>query len=151
MAGAVAALALGLGCEPGDGSSLDEHGRPFARPYLPGIGSRYGSLSFPSTYQGVSEVFFTRFCTVCHSGASPARDLDLSPGAAYQQLVRVPSSQRPAISRVEPGQPERSYLVIKLVGGREMTGRRMPRNQPARPDHEIERVRVWIAEGAPRN
>jgi hypothetical protein len=144
-------LALAVaGCGAGDGSSLDEQGRSPAHPYAPGLASKYGSLAFEPSYRGVSEVFFARLCTACHAGASAARGLDLSPAAAYDELVRVPSEERSALARVEPGAPERSYLVIKLAGGREMSGRRMPRNQPARPDDEIERVRTWIAEGAQR-
>src|SRR5207237_234526 len=53
----------------------------------------------------------------CH-GAKPAFtvDLDLRPGAAYEQLVNKSSEERFGWKRVAPGDPDRSYVVAKLTG-----------------------------------
>lgn len=146
-----AVVGFGLGCEPGDGSTLDEHGRAYEHEYAPGLGSRYGAVVFEPTYRGVAREFFARFCTSCHAGPSAPKGLDLSEDLAYDSLVGVPSAVRPTQLLVDPEYPEDSYLLVKLRGGQGMTGRRMPRNRPARPDAEIELLRQWIIGGASWN
>ncbi len=135
----------------GDGSTLDELGRPAGRPFAPALGSRFGAHAFPPTFSAIASELFTPICTECHAGASAPRGLDLSPEAAFEALVDRPSSERPAIRLVAPGDPDASYLVIKLEAGPGMAGRQMPRNRAARPAEEVAVIRQWIAEGAPRN
>lgn len=147
---AVAAITLHA-CAAGDGRYLDERGRPLAHPYAQAIGSKFGSASFAPTYSEIVTVFFEQFCTECHAGASPSKGLDLSEETAYDALVGVSSLQRSGVNRVQPGDPDNSYLVIKLEGGGGMAGRQMPRGKPARPQEEIDTIRAWIADGAPRN
>ncbi len=138
-------------CGAGDGSSLDDGGRMSAHPYAPSLGSKYGAVNFPSTFSGVSQVFFVKFCTGCHAGSSPAKGLDLSPKAAFDALVRVPSSQRSGLYLVDPGAPAESYLLRKLAGGPNTVGRRMPRGRPARPQEELDLIETWIQNGAKRD
>ena len=142
------ACMLLIGCDYGDGSTLDEHGRPYKYPFAPGLGSKFGSADFSPTYGGISSEFFEQFCTSCHGGVSPAKGLDLSGEDAYELLVDVPSIQRPELDRVTPGDADNSYLIIKLEGGPNMAGSRMPRSRPARPQEEIDTIRMWIDEGA---
>ncbi len=150
-AGLILLLLLAPGCEPGDGSTLDDGGRIKAHPYAPSLGSRYGAVTFPATYSGVSQVFFAQFCTGCHSGSSPARGLNLSPAVAYEQMVKRASAQRSALSLVEPDDAASSYIVRKIAGGPNIVGRRMPRGRPARPQEEIDIIRQWIDEGAAKD
>ena len=87
------------------------------------------------------------------AGADPIQDeapkgLDLVGDHAYELLVDAPAAQRPSLTRVEPGEADRSYLVIKLEGGPGMAGRQMPRGRAARPPSEIATIRQWIADGA---
>ncbi len=142
---------IAWGCGAGDGTELDEYGRAYEHPHAPGLGSTYGSLEFPSTYHGITSIFLAQLCSGCHSGASARKGLDLSVAAAYDLMVDVPSSERPGLARVEPGDPDHSYLIIKLEGGQLMTGKRMPRGRPPRRADEIERIRSWIERGAPRD
>ncbi len=142
---------LCLGCDPGDGSTLDESGRPIEHPYAPGLGSKFGAAVFPPTYRGISSGFFDQFCSSCHGGASPSKGLDLSESEGHDQLVDIPAVQRSSLDRVTPGDSDNSYLIIKLEGGPNMAGRRMPRGLPARPQEEIDTIRMWIDEGAPKN
>lgn len=144
-------LACLAGCEPGDGSTLDDGGRIKAHPYAPSLGSKYGAVSFPATYSGVSQIFFAQFCTGCHAGSSPSRGLDLSPSVAHEQMVKRSSAQRAALFLVEPGDAARSYVLRKIVGGPNIVGRRMPRGRPARPPEEIDIIRQWIDEGAAKD
>ncbi len=104
---------------------------------------------------------FDRNCafTGCHFPPDPVPNdegqagMDLSHGAAYAAIVDVPSDQVPTMKRIEPGDPEASYLYLKLndrqaeVGG---TGTRMPTELfLAAP--EIAMFESWILAGAPEN
>lgn len=103
------------------------------------------------TLAEVQERVFSPSCVVCHSGNAPAEGLDLSAGAAYDDLVNVSSSQVPDLARVAPGDPENSYLYIKITGDDRMADgtSRMPMGG-ALSDDEIALVRDWIEAGAPR-
>jgi hypothetical protein len=60
-------------------------------------------------------------------------------------LVDIPSNQDGTVDRVEPGQPDNSYLIHKLEG----TGlqQQMPPGAPL-PQTEIDVIRQWIFDGA---
>ncbi len=140
---------LAAGCESGDGSSLDERGRAVAHPYAKGIGSKVGVLDFEPTFGDIQDVFFEGLCTGCHAGPSAPRGLDLSGPHAWTRLVDRPAVSRPSMNLVSPGDPDNSYLIVKLEGGSGMSGQRMPRGRPARKPIEIDTIRAWIADGAP--
>jgi hypothetical protein len=58
------------------------------------------------------------------------------------------------LNRVEPGAPEMSYLFKKHRGDEEISGQRMPQNNPGFFDVRtdlLEIERRWILEGAPDN
>jgi hypothetical protein len=94
-----------------------------------------------------------RACTNCHTniGRVPAGGLNLLHDAAYDQIVNVPSFQRPAAMRVQPGDPDASYLVHKVEGRTGISGLRMPFTPPYLADGQITILRRWIQIGAPRN
>lgn len=145
------AVALALGCEPGDGSTLDDRGRAYDHPQAPGLASKYGAIAMDPSYRDISGEFFEALCVGCHSGATAPKGLILTEEDAWDNLVGVPSVEQPDVLLVDPERPEASYLVIKLAGGTPMSGRRMPRNRPARPAAEVDVIRTWIADGAQRN
>jgi len=89
--------------------------------------------------------------TNCHGGSFPQEGLDLRPASAYGQLVNRPSSQLPALLRVEPGNADNSYFYRKLLpcNPPNCGGSRMPRNLPPLPVAQIDLVRDWILGGAP--
>ena len=93
-------------------------------------------------------------CTSCHiPGGVGVRTggLDLSPAAAYSQLVNVPARRNPAVLRVVPGDPENSFLIHKLEG-RPGTGNRMPDDGPPfLTKGQIRIIKRWIEIGAPNN
>ncbi len=104
---------------------------------------------------------FDRNCayTGCHfpPDAEPNEEgqagMDLSHGAAYASIVGVPSDEVPTMMRIAPGDPEGSYLYLKLndrqaeVGG---TGTRMP-TELFLSAPEIQMFADWILAGAPNN
>lgn len=93
-------------------------------------------------------------CTNCHTnvGRNPAGGLNLLNSVAYDQLVNVSSTQQPALRRVQPGNPEASYIIHKVDGRSGITGRRMPiGGPPFLTDGQLLILRRWIELGAPRN
>jgi hypothetical protein len=96
---------------------------------------------------------FTPICAACHTGPAsntlPA-GMDLTDAdSSFAQLVGVPSVQVPALNRVQPGEPDESYLVHKLEGTADL-GLRMPLGLPPLDATEIDAIREWIALGAER-
>jgi hypothetical protein len=93
-------------------------------------------------------------CVTCHTatGRTPAGGMNLEHALAYDQLVNVPSRQRPDMMRVVPGNPDASYMVHKVEGLPDITGRQMPFNGPPYlTNGQILILRRWIELGAPRN
>jgi len=98
------------------------------------------------TFDEIQTTVFTPSCASCHSGANLPAGLDLSAGNSFAMLVGVASSQDPNIQRVNPGNPDLSYLIRKLentgnVGVMPPTG--------MLPQTVIDGIRLWIENGAP--
>ena len=131
-----AAITLG-GCA-GDGTGLDANGRP-VQPGQPAN----------SDFQEIQDTIFTPICSVCHAGANAPQGLRLDAGNSYALLVNVASAEVPGTMRVNPGNPDASYIVQKIEGTAAV-GVRMPANGPPYlPQDRIDLVRRWIAAGAP--
>ena len=101
------------------------------------------------SYDQIQSIFDDR-CVRCHSGHTPPRGLDLSPGHSREIIGRA-SSGLPEMALVEPGDPSRSYLFLKLIdrhleaGG---SGRRCPIGGPPLPPPAVDRIESWIRAGA---
>lgn len=106
----------------------------------------------PTTLSQIQSQVFTPSCARvgCHTGSGQA-GLILSTGAARGNLVNVPSSQQPALSRVVPGNAEASYLVRKIRGDASITGARMPISAAPLTQSQIDGIIQWINDGAPAN
>ena len=93
------------------------------------------------------------YCVACHMTGQEAGEIALHPKAAYDALVGV-ASRESTLKRVEPGDPAKSYLYLKLTdahlaaGG---SGEPMPMGNYPLPEEQVELVRQWIEEGAQRN
>ena len=125
------------GCSAGNGEGLDENGQPI--PIVPPAAS---------DFQEIQDTVFTPICTQCHIGASAPQGLRLDAANSYAMLVNVSSSEVPNLLRVNPGNPDQSYLVQKVQGNAAVGGR-MPLNQAALPQDRIDLIRQWISAGAP--
>jgi hypothetical protein len=136
----VAALALLLNACAGSGEGLDAGGRPIGENPPPPPDGR-------ATFRAIQDTIFTPICTQCHEGATAPQGLRLDAANSYAQLVNVASAEVPSLLRVDPGDPDASYLVQK-IDGRASVGARMPLGGPDLTQAQIDLVREWIAAGA---
>ena len=100
-----------------------------------------------ATLAQVSEVFAVS-CALsgCHSGGEPTADLSLE-GDFAARIIGVASGQRPDLKLVDPGNPDSSYLLIKVRGDDEIVSQQMPPDKVL-PAEQVEIIRAWIASGA---
>jgi hypothetical protein len=102
------------------------------------------------SYSGQVQPIFNASCTTnCHGGARPSAMLDLTPAGSYGSLVNVPGDC--GMMRVAPSSPERSYLINKLTGQGICSGTQMPARGQSLPQNQIDLIRAWICQGAPKN
>ena len=98
---------------------------------------------------------FNPTCTdlFCHSGAVPAGGLALTDGMSHDQLVGVSSSnpvaQQAGLLRIKAGDPDNSFLIIKLTGPSPAEGSPMPLGKSALAPAQLQLIRDWITAGAP--
>lgn len=116
-----------------------------------GDGATAPDLGAPVAYGQVQAVFEKYSCTACHPIVNPA--LDLSGGASYDQLVGVQALEDPTLYRVVAGDPERSFLYLKVggdapVGDIPAVGTRMPPRAPPIDQADMDLIRRWILQGA---
>ncbi|MEE9206745.1 MAG: hypothetical protein V3U67_00020 [Gemmatimonadota bacterium] len=126
----------------GEGTGLDEFGNPL---------TGGGGVDLGATFSGIQARVFTPICTQCHAGASAPLGFSLEAGVSFANVVNVPSVERPELMRVKPGQPDSSYLVLKVEGASGIVGARMPLGFPPLPAEEIAAIRDWITAGALEN
>lgn len=124
------------GCA-GNGEGLDESGRPTGN----------SSTQLTPTLASIQDNVFTPICTQCHAGAAAPLGFRLDESSAYAMLVNAPSVEAPSLVRVQPGNPDSSYLIQKLEGTAAVGGQ-MPLGQPPLPPATIAVIRQWIANGA---
>ncbi len=111
--------------------------------------------SSPPTLSGDVQPILSNSCAFsgCHAGTSPQQGMNLSAGLMHSNTVNVPSNES-GLDRIEPGQPDQSYLVHKIqgtqgtVGG---SGVQMPFGGPALSQASIDIIRAWVADGAQDN
>lgn len=105
------------------------------------------------TLASLSSEYFGGSCTFgkCHAPPKPAGGLDLTPSAAYAQLVNVAAHhpQAKGAVLVVPGQPDQSFLYQK-VHGPVQAGGLMPlgETEPFDADCSVAMLRQWILDGA---
>ncbi len=106
-----------------------------------------------ATFSSIQSTIFNQNCAIsgCHLGGSAPLGLELSEANAYGNLVNVPSQGVPSLLRVEPNEPDSSYLVRKLEGGPNIVGAQMPRGRAPLSQDEIDLIRQWIDDGAKNN
>lgn len=142
---ACAAMMLLSACA-GDGDGLDEVGSS-----MDGDGFPPGDdMPFAVTFTSLQDTVLIPRCD-CHSGASAPLGMVLDTDATFEMLVNTPSVEVSELFRVEPGNPDDSYLVRKLEGGPDIVGGQMPLGRTPLDQEEIDLFRQWIAEGAPDN
>ncbi|HEY6925323.1 MAG TPA: Ig-like domain-containing protein [Steroidobacteraceae bacterium] len=131
------------GCA-GNGAGLDSSGAP--------IGSGGGSTGggpVTADFQSIQDNVFTPICSRCHAGGAAPEGLMLDAAHSYNLLVGVGSQEVPSLNRVTAGDPDSSYIIIKLTNGPGIVGAQMPYGLPPLPQATIDAIRQWIASGAP--
>ncbi|MFT5089750.1 MAG: hypothetical protein ACI906_001017 [Candidatus Latescibacterota bacterium] len=116
----------------------------------PPIGGASDNTSMgETTFSFVQENILDRSCALsgCHADSEYP---NLSAGQAYDNIVNGLSSS-PDQPLINPGDPDNSYLYLKLVNGDGIFGDRMPKGNPPLSDELIAAVRDWIERGAPND
>lgn len=110
-----------------------------------------------STFAEIQQNIFNASCLNegCHNLTDQAGGQVLDAESSYAQLVNVtptlPNAVARGLLRVKPGDPDASFLYIKLSLPRAFDpvfSARMPQAAPALPSEQIEQVRAWILRGA---
>ena len=115
------------------------------------------TFSIDSTFPQIQAVIFNATCLdmFCHNATDRAGGQSLAPGEAYAQLVGVTPLTDAAVQdgflRVTPGNPDKSFLITKLMLPATPDPRyfsRMPMGKDPLPADQIEHIRAWILRGA---
>lgn len=139
---ALLSAACMAGCA-GNGNGLNQNGQPITA----GGGTTTGPIT--ADLQSIEDNVFTPICSKCHAGASAPEGLQLDAAHAYNALVGVPSVEEPSLLRVNPGNPDMSYMVLKIEGAPGIEGGQMPLGETPLPQATIDAIRQWITNGAP--
>ena len=111
-----------------------------------------------STYHEIQHHIFDKSCvnTACHGAPANAGGLNLAYENSYQNLVgqtpKNPAAAAAGMKIVDPGNPENSFILTKLMGPTAPElGARMPFTAGPLHDGKIEAIQKWITAGAPRD
>lgn len=138
-------------CGAGSGEGLTEQGLPTSSSKGNSSASSSSASENAVTLAQLQQNIFGAICTNCHTGANAPRGLRLdSEENSYAFLVSRTADEIPTLMRVNPGKPDDSYLIKKLEGSADIVGARMPLGGPYLSQEQIDQVRTWIANGAPR-
>lgn len=133
-------IGVTTGCA-GNGNGLDQNGQPVGS-------SSGGSAVVTADFQSIQDNVFTPICSKCHVGASAPEGLQFDAAHSYNLLVGVPSVEKSSLLRVDPGNPDSSYLVLKIEGASGIDGGQMPLGETPLPPATITAIREWITNGA---
>ncbi len=97
---------------------------------------------------GVTAIFETS-CTGCHNGEPKPGKLSLESAAFVETMVGMPCAQIDTLKLVEPGRPDRSYLIMKVAGDPRIKGKRMPKGEDPLPAEQIKVLTDWVVALAP--
>ncbi len=105
------------------------------------------------TLTSIHNNIFDLNCAIsgCHTGSNPPQGMNLSSGQAFSNIVNAASMQVPTLKRINPGNPEQSYLYQKILGGPAIMFSRMPLGRDPLSDDQIRIIMEWIGGGALNN
>ncbi len=148
-------------CGAGSGEGLDEDGNPVGQQNntpepQPEPEPDVEGVTLADLVNNIfnNQALGDQRCTICHSGGSPLGGLNLSSvELAYANLVGangegVSANGNANFRRVLPGEPDESYIILKLEGDAR-AGSQMPLGRAPLSQDQINMVRDWIANGAP--
>lgn len=94
-----------------------------------------------------AQSLFNSKCITCHNSEDLAAGMSLESGMSYRSLVNVASGEDPALKRIEPNNPEASYLYRKIMRDPvhlPFKEEGMPLDDDKLSDEEIGIIREWI-------
>jgi len=151
LTAAATSLALtSLGCG-GDGSTLGPDGRPLVEDG-PSDSDPVGngdSTAVAVTLSQLSAEIFTPNCAFsgCH-GSVPSENMSLLPDDIAASIIDVQSNQRPSLKRIDPNNPDESYLLQK-VSGTGAKAQMPPLGGTPLSAAQIQLIVDWVNAGAP--
>ncbi len=148
-------ISLLASCGAGSGKGLNNEGLPITSSSArnnSNASTSSSSVAIAVSLAQLQQNIFGAICIRCHVGSTAPHGLRLdSEDNSYAFLVNHPSEEIPTLMRVNPGHPDDSYIVQKLEGSSTIVGSQMPLDGPPYLNEEqINMVRDWIANGAPR-
>jgi hypothetical protein len=152
----IAACLFIVACVPGDGGTAGVGGGSTGSGIVSGSTSGSSSSSggpIVSLSKDVEPIFYDSCAfNECHSNASPKAGLDLSRGKARADLINKEAAGcTDGRKLVEPGNPDKSYLIDKLKGMNICFGEPMPYGDPPLSAAKMKTITDWILAGAPNN
>ena len=109
-----------------------------------------------SAYHDIQEYIFDKSCasSTCHAAPANSRGLSLEYRLSYDALIDVvpqnPAAAAAGMKLVDPGNPENSFLLTKLIGPESADqGSRMPFGGGMIHAAKIDAIQTWIEAGAP--
>jgi cytochrome c551/c552 len=124
------------------------------RIFLPAVGimgiaaaatSAAGPQAGPVMPDPVKAVF-RKACVDCHKGEYAPRGLDLEASKLPGSILDVPSREQPDLKLVNTADPEMSYLLKKVRGAPDISGKRMPLPpKPALSQADLNLLESWIS------
>jgi hypothetical protein len=141
---------------------MDRLGKEFSG----GAGTRDAGVAMPlpmesGFFHEKVRPIFERVCSGCHSEASPEANLSLggaiSSADVVEGLVNAQTARGGSFMRVVPGNPQRSWLYLKVAGmaaaagctGTCSTGVMPPAGMVTLAQADLDVIRQWIMDGAP--
>lgn len=110
-----------------------------------------------STYHDIQDYVFDKSCanSVCHAAPANSANLNLTYGLSYQNLVgrapQNPAAAAAGMKLVDPGNPDNSFLLTKLMEPAPEFGAKMPFQAGSIHAAKIDAIRKWIEAGASEN
>ncbi len=110
-----------------------------------------------ASFELLQTELFAKSCALsgCHVGSTPTGGLVLAGLTTHEQLINIDpvntAAKADGLKRVKPGQPDNSFLLVKLKAiTKPEYGARMPLGSHELSDSQIEFIRTWITQGAPK-
>ena len=95
-------------------------------------------------FSDIQEKIFNQSCALsgCHAGAT-------NPNLSNNSYTRIVNKQSSVgANYIEPGDPDNSYLLQKVLGSNNINGSRMPLNSSMLSQNKIDAFVEWINNGA---
>ncbi len=111
----------------------------------PSIDEEKNPIDIISTFSAIQENIFNQSCALsgCHVNGSQPPSLSAN---SFSNIVNKQSSI--GMDYIEPGNPNISYLLQKVLGSNVISGSRMPLNNSPLSQEKIDAITEWISNGS---